>query len=72
MTKFHGWHAISAPHAADAVIVKVLQHTFVGYLYRPCLATIEQNRAHYCLVGHTLMYATLKEDLEPRIFGCAR
>ncbi len=28
----------------DAVIVKDLQHPFVCYSYRPCLATVEQNR----------------------------
>ncbi len=36
--QFHGWHKTSA---ADAVIVRDLQHSFVGYSYRPCLATLE-------------------------------
>ncbi len=38
--QFHGWHKTSA---ADAVIVKDLQHPFVSYSYWPCLATVEQN-----------------------------
>ncbi len=55
--QFHGWHTVSATfawNAADAVIVKDLQHPFVGYSYRPRLATITQNRAHYCLVDPVL------------------
>ncbi len=49
-TQFLRWHTISALY----VIAKDLQHPFVGYSYRPCLATVEQNRAHYCLVDAVL------------------
>ncbi len=48
----------------DAVIVKDFQNPFVSYSYRPCLATVEQNRAHYCLVDPALctqLYFTPRE-----------
>ncbi len=51
--QFHGWHTIYSPYAqnaADAVIVKDFHHPFVGYSYRPRVATVKQNQAHYCLV----------------------
>ncbi len=56
-SQFHRWHENCAPHVpnpVDAIIAKDGQCPFVGYSYWPRRATLEYNRAHYCLVDPAL------------------
>ncbi len=55
--QFYPWYAIPAPHVwdtVDIVIVKDLQHPFVGHPNWPRFATVEQNLSHHCLADPAL------------------
>ncbi len=72
MAQFHGWHTICATYAqnaADAVIAKDLKQHLVSYTFRPCIATVEQNRAHYCLVDAAICTARPKIGSQVRECG---